>query len=97
MYLETKELLKKSFKISKILFFMGPLRYNKLLELTSRIKPPFRNEVMSYVEEGLLLEEAIRLLLIEKYKEVAVNNGFTENQGIAMLEYALLLEEIKKE
>jgi len=97
MYIETKMLLKKAFQISKILFFMGPEKYTELLRITKSIRPPTREEINKHIENGLLLEDAIKISLTDRYKSAAKSNGFTEEQGVAMLEYAAILEELKDE
>lgn len=96
MYSETKLAVKKAFDISKRLFFMGYEDYLKILEATSKVGLPSKEEILSYVEEGLPEEDAPIAVLKEKYKQVAVKAGFTEDQGLAMLEYAAMLEEIKE-
>lgn len=95
MYNETKLAVRKAFDIGKRLFFMGYENYLKLLEATSKVAEPTDKEMASYIEDGLTKEDAIIALLREKYREAAVKAGFTEDQGLAMLEYAALLEEIK--
>jgi hypothetical protein len=96
MYNETKLAVKKAFDISKRLFFMGYENYLKLLETTSKVAMPTEKEVASYVEDGLPAEDAQIAALKEKYKQAAVEAGFTEDQGLAMLEYAAMLEEMKE-
>jgi hypothetical protein len=41
------------------------------------------------------LEDALILELKRRYKSAAISSGFTEKQGLAMLEYAAMLEELK--
>lgn len=92
MYNETKEALKRAFSLSKILFGMGKENYNKLLNATSTITLPTEEELKRY--EGFNKESAIIIDLQEKFKRVALANGFTEKQGLAMLEYASILREM---
>jgi len=95
MYNETKIAVRKAFDIGRILFFMGPERYGRLLSATQRIRPPTTDDVSELVNNGMPLEDAIISLLRKRYKSAAVEAGFTEEQGIAMLEYAAMLEELK--
>lgn len=96
MYNETKIALRKAFEVSRTLFFMGPRKYSVLLNATSSIKPPSKKELEEYMCKGRSLEEAMEIVLKEKYRRASVSAGFTEEQGIAMLEYAAMLEEIKE-
>lgn len=97
MYNETKLAVKKAFDISKRLFFMGYENYMKLLNATAEVVLPTEEDLSSFIESGLSMEDAVIAYLREKYKEVAVSIGFTEDQGLAILEYAAMLEEIKNE
>ena len=97
MYNETKIAVKKAFEIGKILFSMSDERYKELLFVISRIKPPTIMDLEPYMEDGLSMEDALITILKDKYKQTALDAGFTEKQGLAMLEYASLYEEIKDE
>jgi hypothetical protein len=96
MYNETKIALRKAFEISKTLFFIGPRKYSILLNATSSIGPPSKKELEEYTNKGKTLEEAVKIVIKEKYRRAAISAGFTKDQGIAMLEYAAMLEEIKE-
>lgn len=96
MYNETKLAVKKAFDIGKRLFFMGYEDYLKLLEATSKISMPTKKDVAPYIENGLAMEDATLAVMRGKYKKAAAEAGFTEDQGLAMLEYAAMLEEIKE-
>ena len=97
MFDETKTAVRKAFEIGKTLFTMGPKRYDELLKLTSRIRPPSIEELELYVEgKGLSLEEAYIVALKKQYSDVSTKNGFTKQQGIAMLEYAALEAELSE-
>lgn len=93
MYNETKDAIKKAFKIGYILFSMGD-KYKKLLEIVDKIRPPSMEEINENYREGINIEEIIVDLLKEKYKSAAISAGFTEEQGLAMLEYVSILEEL---
>ena len=95
MFDETKIVLEKAFKIGKILFSLGGERYSLLLKATSAIKPPTRDELTKYIINGISLEEAIAIEMKNRYKEAALSAGFDEKHGIAMLEYAVLLQEMR--
>ena len=96
MYSETKIAGRKAFDIGRILFFMGLERYNELLYITQKIQSPDMAEVNIFAESnGVSKEDAIISILREKYKKVAIESGFTVKQGIAILEYAAMLEELK--
>ncbi|MFA5048346.1 MAG: hypothetical protein WC516_04985 [Patescibacteria group bacterium] len=97
MYEETKSAIKKAFEIGRALFFMGPKRYSELLSATSKVKPPTIQELNTYVEDGWVMEDAVIEILRERYKQIAIESGFTEKQGLAMLEYAAMLEELNYE
>jgi len=96
MYHETKIALTKAFKISKTLFFMGEKRYNELLKVVSNIDLPTKEDLNVYIKSGISSGDAMRYVLKDKYKQVALDAGFTEEQGVAMLEYAAMLEELKQ-
>jgi len=95
MYEETKGAVRKAFEIGKVLFSMGGQRYNKLLKAVSKIKPPVKEDLSKYLIDGMILEDALIAEMRERYKSAALSAGFTEQQGIAMLEYAAMLEELK--
>ena len=96
MYDETKNAVKKAFEIGEILFFMGREKYGKLLEITSAVSPPNFEELEKYAEENdVSIEDAVIIKLKEKYKSVALANGFTEQEGVAMLELAAMWSEVK--
>jgi hypothetical protein len=96
MYSETKIAVRKAFDISRTLFFMGSKRYGELLRITQRIQSPTATEINKFMEDsGVSKEDAIISLLKERYEKAAVEAGFTAKQGIAMLEYAAMLEELK--
>jgi hypothetical protein len=95
MYNETKKAVRKSFEIGKILFSMGSERYNLLLKVTSEIKIPKYEELFDYIEKDISFEDAMVIELKKHYKEVARNNGFSERQAMALLEYAAMLKEIE--
>ena len=97
MYEETKIAIKKAFEIGRELFLMGAQKYTELLAATSRVRPPTIQETNVYVEDGMSLEEAIIEILRERYIQAAQDAGFTEDQGLAMLEYAAMLEEMNDE
>jgi hypothetical protein len=95
MYNETKIAVRKALKVGKILFSLGGKRYAELLDATSKIRPPTHDELSLYIKDGLSLEDAIIKEMKKRYEEVAITVGFKAEHGIAMLEYAALLEEIK--
>lgn len=95
MYDETKKAVKKAFQIGKIIFSLGPEQYSKLLSAVSSVRHPTKKELKSYLDDGLCLEDALITELKERYKSAARRAGFTGKQGLAMLEYAAMLEELK--
>jgi len=95
MYEETKQAVEKAFKIGKIIFSLGLDRYRKLFEAVNSIKYPIKKDLKQYLDDGLCLEDAIIEELKHRYKSAALSSGFTEKQGLAMLEYAAMLEELK--
>jgi hypothetical protein len=95
---ETKIAVIKAFEIGKIIFSIGKERYSLLLKVTSSVKYPTKSELVDYIEEeGLCRDDAAILELKRRYREVAVNAGFTEEQGLAVLEYASMLEDLRTE
>lgn len=92
---ETKEAIKKAFAISKTIFGLGPEKYKQLYKATSSVKVPTERELKHYLDDGLCLEDAFIAELKLRYKSAAVHSGFTERQGLAMLEYAAMLEDLK--
>jgi hypothetical protein len=95
MYEETKKAVRKAFQIGKIVFGLGSERYSQLLKAVSSVRHPSNKELKPYMEEGLCLEDALITELKQRYKEAALRAGFTEKQGLAMLEYAAMMEELK--
>lgn len=96
MYNETKLAVEKAFDVAKRLFFMGYDNYMKLLEAVSK-QYPTEKEVADYMEDGLSADDAKIAILKHKYTRAAVEAGFTEDQGLAMLEYASMLKDIRDE
>lgn len=94
MYEETKRAVIKALKVGEILFSMKKEDFNRLISATSKIIPPSKTEIEEF--EGLSFEDAMVFLLKERYVSSAISNGFTEEQGLAMLEYACLLNEIEE-
>lgn len=95
MYEETKKAVAKAFQIGKIIFSLGAERYGRLLKAVSSVRHPTKKELKSYMDDGLCLEDAMIMELKHRYKSAALGAGFTERQGLAMLEYAAMLEELK--
>lgn len=95
MYDETKKAVEKAFKIGKIIFSLGPDRYNQLLKVTQSIRFPTNKDLTPYLKDGFCLEDALITELKRRYMEIAERAGFTKKQGLAMLEYAAMLEELK--
>ena len=95
MYDETKKAVAKAFKIGKIIFGLGSDKYNILLKATNAVRYPTKDELKSYFAEGLCLEDALIEELKSRYKRAAIRAGFNEEHGIAMLEYAAMLEDLK--
>ena len=96
MYYETKVAVKRSFRISKILFGMGIDRYRELLRHISTIEMPSETELDAYLDAGMNEEEAVVAELKRRYRDAALSSGFTEEQGIAMLEYTAMLKELNE-
>ena len=95
MYEETKKAIKKVLQVSKIIFTLGEDKYNKLLKAVGSIKHPTQKELKPYLDDGLCLEDALITELKYRYMTAAVEAGFTKRQGLAVLEYAAILEELK--
>jgi len=97
MYSETKVAVKKAFEIGKIIFSLGGERYSELLKAVSSVHPPTREELSRYLIDGVPFEDALIIEIKKRYKRAAIKAGFTERQGVAMLEYAALLKELQNE
>lgn len=97
MYEETKFAVRKAFEIGRILFSMGTDKYRELLNITLKIKPPTIKELEVYTEGGMTIEDATIEILRERYVSAALESGFTERQGLAMLEYAAMEEEMNND
>ena len=95
MYEETKKAVRKAFQIGKIIFSLGPEKYSILLKTVASVRHPSTKELQSYLDDGVCLEDALIMELKTRYKTAALRAGFTERQGLAMLEYAAMLEELK--
>ena len=94
MFDETKTAVIKAFEIGRILFKMGSKKYNELLEATIKIRPPTMDELEVYIDDGMEMEDAMIEALKKLYVEAALGAGFTEQQGLAMLSYAAMMEEV---
>jgi len=95
MYDETKRAVKKAFQVGKIIFTLGEERYNQLLRAVSSVRHPTQKELKPYLDDGLCLEDALITELKRRYMAAATHSGFTKRQGLAVLEYAAMLEELK--
>ena len=95
MYKETKTAVKKAFQLGKVIFSLETKRYNLLLNTIASVRYPTTKDLKTYISDGLSLEDAIIVELKNRYKSAALRAGFTEEQGLAMLEYAAMLEELK--
>jgi hypothetical protein len=96
MYDETKKAVEKAFQIGKVIFGLGKERYGQLLKAVSSVRHPSNKDLKPYLNDGLCLEDALIVELKRRYKSAALQAGFTERQGLAMLEYAAMLEELKQ-
>lgn len=94
MYNETKRAVRKTIEVCKVLFSMAPNRFNKLKKLTQSIQGPSEEEIRHWVDNDIPYETSLAEYFKKKYAETAVENGFSEEQGVAMLEYASLKKEI---
>jgi len=95
MYEETKKAVEKAFQVGKIIFGLGSERYGQLLKAVSSVRHPTKKDLKEYLDDGLCLEDAMITELKRRYKAAALQAGFTRRQGLAMLEYAAMLEEMK--
>lgn len=95
MYEETQRAVKKAFEIGKILFSMGPNRFEQLVEVTRKIAAPKKEELEQLMEENKLsFDEATFVWFERAYAGAAEAAGFTKEQGKAMLAYAAMLKEL---
>ena len=92
MYNETKLAVRKAISACRVLFSMDKREYARLLEISSQVKIPTYEDLLHY---DIPQKEAFVEELKKRYKEAAVNAGFTEEQGIAMLNYAALQKGLK--
>ena len=97
MYDETKLAVKKAFEIGKTIFSLGGEKYSVLLKAVSGIHPPTKKDLTLHLINGSSFEDALIMEIRDRYKRAAIAAGFSEKHGIAMLEYAALLEELKEE
>lgn len=107
MYQETKEAVKRTLRICRILWGMDQDEYDSLLDATNAVVFPDRNEIAArlrerFKDEMLGDEELARLVdaeLIEelraRYSDAAVDAGFDAEHGLAMLEYAAILRDLE--
>jgi hypothetical protein len=96
MYEETKKAVKKAFQVGKIIFSLGPDRYSQLLKAVGSVRHPTHKDLKPHIDDGLCLEDALITELKYRYMMAASQAGFTKRQGLAMLEYAAMLEELKE-
>lgn len=91
MYSETKKAVKKAFEIGQIIFGLGKTKYTELLNITNKISAPTIRELEQY---DCPMEEAIVIELKKRYTNAAKSVGLTEKEGMAMLEYAVFIQEL---
>lgn len=94
MYEETKHAVRQAFRVGEVLFSMGQKNFNRLVLATKKITPPTK-EQLAAVSKKLPESEAIAEYFRREYAAAAVAAGFTEAQGLAMLTYAAMLQEIE--
>ena len=92
---DTKTAVKKAFNIGKIIFSLSIERYNKLLKLIEMVNFPTNEELNHNLKDNLTSEDVLILELKNRCANIAKANGFDGEQGIAMLEYAAILEDCK--
>lgn len=84
MYQESKDLVKKAFKIGKLLFTLEEKKYLDLYMAVQHILLPDEIDEFAAIE------------YIEKqYCSAAESVGLTKEHGLAMLEYGILLRELE--
>lgn len=96
MYDETRRAVRRALDIGKILFGLGQERYEQLVNITKDIPPPTKEEIQVLKDQGLSLNEAIEGWFQKAYSSAAVEAGFEERHGLAMLAYAALLKDMEE-
>lgn len=91
---ETRRAVRKALDLGKVLFSLGSERFERLVVATQQIKSPSKEEINKLIQSGMSLEEAISSWFFEVYANVATAEGFTREQGKAMLSYAALLKDL---
>lgn len=94
MYDETRRGIRRALEIGKVLFSLGPERYEKLVEATSKISPPSKED-LSQLTEQMDFNEAVATWFRQAYIKAATDAGFEEKHGIAVLSYAALLKDLE--
>ena len=97
MYDETKKAVNKAFDIGKILFSLGTQKYNDLLQETKKINLPQPEELIERVKSGERPQTVLIEELRNRYIQAARRVELSEKYGIAMLEYAAMLKEIRND
>lgn len=96
MYDETRKAVRTALDIGKTLFGLGPEKYQKLVEATRNVQPPTREEIQELKEQGMSFGEAVEGWFRKAYATAAVEAGFGEEHGLAMLTYAALLKDMEQ-
>jgi hypothetical protein len=96
MFDETRRSIRRALDLGKILFSLGPERFERLVSATSKIKSPTKEDLDNLMKSGISLEEAVGTWFMEAYSNAAMADGFTKEQGKAMLSYAAMLKDLEE-
>ncbi len=95
MFDETRRVVRRAIDLGKVLFSLGPERFERLVVATRQVMLPHREEIDKLTQSGMSFEEAVAAWFMEAYSNAAVSAGFTKEQGRAMLAYAALLKDLE--
>lgn len=96
MFDETRRAVRRALDLGKVLFSLGPERFERLVITTRKINPPCKEDIDKFIQRGMSFEDAVAAWFVEAYSNAAVNAGFTKEQGRAMLAYAALLKDLEE-
>ena len=89
---EARTAVKKAFMIGEKLFSMEQNKYEKLIDAVSNITMSSIGEI----DSNISLSDTIIIKLQDKYKQAAVEAGFTEEDGLTILQYVSMLAELEE-
>lgn len=107
MYPETKEAVRRTLRICRLLWGLdredydelmratGDLRFPDRSQVAARLRERFKDEVIGDEEFAQLVEAEILEELKTIYSDAALEIGLDAEHGLAMLEYAAIMRDLE--